>query len=54
MDEYEDIKEWKAIRLIREMENFISDGYSCRGYDILHFEYVPEVVWEEVKRRLLA
>lgn len=54
MNEYENIKEWTAIHLIGEMERSISDGYRCRGYVILHFEYVPEEVWDEIKRRLLT
>lgn len=51
---YDNIEEWTTEFLISEMEDAISDGYPFHGVDILHFEGVPEVLWNEIKRRLLA
>lgn len=43
-----------GMQLIEEMEKAISDGYTKGDHVYLFFEYVPEVLWNEIRRRLLG
>lgn len=52
MTKFDCIKEWTNDFLISEMEDYISDAYMRGGHGTLHFEYVPEELWNEIKRRL--
>lgn len=45
-------QEMSGKQLADEFERAISDGYTVNGTAILHFEYVPEDLWEEIRARL--
>ena len=49
---HDNIKEWSTDFLISVMEDYISDAYPYHGGNNLHFEYLPEIFWNEIKRRL--